>query len=236
MAADVALAVRGVTAGYGRIPIVRGVDFEVAEREIVALVGRNGVGKTTLIKAIMGLIRPKAGVVAFHGTDVTGLDASQRARRGMGYVPQGRGIFARLSVEENLRMGETVGRNGTFNYERVFDIFPVLEERRRQKGGSLSGGQQQMLAIGRVLVGNPRLLLLDEPSEGIQPSFVHDFAEIVRRLRDSTGLTVLLVEQNWDLISRVADRCEVMEKGEIVARLSAEDMTDTEKATKFLLI
>lgn len=230
------LILAGVSAGYGRIPIVRGVDLDVAKGEIVALIGRNGVGKTTLIKTVVGLIRATSGRISFLGADITRLETSQRARLGVAYVPQGRGIFARLSVDENLNMGELVGSNGTQNYERVYDLFPILKQRRKQKGGSLSGGEQQMLAIGRVLVGNPKLLLLDEPSEGIQPSIVQEIGEIVQRMRESENVTVLLVEQNWDLVTRTADRCAVMEKGEIVARLSAEEMADTETATRFLVI
>lgn len=230
------LSVAGISSGYGPIPIVRNVDLQVAPGEIVALVGRNGVGKTTLIKTIMGLIRSTAGSVSFLGKDITRLATSRRARLGIAYVAQGRGIFARLSVEENLKMGELVGKDGTCNYERVYDLFPILRRRRRQKGGSLSGGEQQMLAIGRVLVGNPKLLLLDEPSEGIQPSIVQELGEIVGQLRESISLTVLLVEQNWDLVARAADRCEVMEKGEIVARLNAEEMAHPETATRFLVI
>lgn len=236
MSQPVLLGVSGVSSGYGTIPIVRQVDLQVGAGEIVALVGRNGVGKTTLIKTIMGLIRARSGTVFFGGGDITRLDPSRRARMGIGYVPQGRGIFARLTVDENLRMGELVGRNGTYNYERVYDVFPVLARRSEQKGGSLSGGEQQMLAIGRVLVGNPKLLLLDEPSEGIQPSIVLELGEIVQRLRESEKLTVLLVEQNWEFVTRAADRCEVMDKGEIIARLTAAEMSDTDVATRFLVI
>ena len=162
-----------VTSGYGGIPIVREVSLEVETGEIVAIVGRNGVGKTTLIDTVAGLLPVMSGGIAFRGRNVTHADARDRARLGMGYVPQGRGIFSRLSVEENLRMGELVGgARGRAAFERVYAWFPRLGERRRQRAGTLSGGEQQMLAIGRILVGKPTILLLDEPSEGIQPTIV----------------------------------------------------------------
>jgi branched-chain amino acid transport system ATP-binding protein len=242
MIATDGLAISGLHSGYGSIPVIRNVNLEVSHGEVVALVGRNGVGKTTLIKTIVGLLRATGGCISYLGKDITRLDPSRRAKLGLGYIPQGRGIFARLSVEENLRMGELVGtenglhQNRSSNYELVFDLFPILKRRRTQKGGALSGGEQQMLAIGRVLLGNPSLLLLDEPSEGIQPSIVHDFGRIIRTLRDQACLTVLLVEQNWDLVRLAADRCQVMDKGEIVATLSAEEMGDVKTAVRYLAI
>ena len=174
------LALDAVTSGYGGIPIVREVSLEVGTGEIVAIVGRNGVGKTTLIETIAGLLPVMEGGIAFRGRDVTRADARDRARLGMGYVPQGRGIFSRLSVEENLRMGELVGGGrAAAAFGRVYEWFPRLAERRRQRAGTLSGGEQQMLAIGRILVGQPSILLLDEPSEGIQPTIVEQIADVI---------------------------------------------------------
>lgn len=230
------LALRGVCSGYGSVPVVRDVELDIAPTEIVAVVGRNGVGKTTLVKSIIGLLPCNGGSISFMGSDITRLKASARARLGIGYVPQGRGIFADLSVEENLLMGALVGGGQSAHYERVFELFPILKERRKQRGGTLSGGQQQMLAIGRVLVGSPKLLLLDEPSEGIQPSIVQGIGDLVRRLRDEEGLTVFLVEQNWGLVMRTADRGAAMDKGEIVARLDASQLQDEAVATRFLAV
>ena len=215
------LKVDNLISGYGSVRIVTDVSFDVAEREIVAVIGRNGVGKTTLMKTLVGLIRSLAGTIEFKGQSVTRMAASRRARLGMGYVPQGRGIFSRLSVADNLRMGERVGGKGkAADYDRVYQFFPILKERRSQKAGSLSGGEQQQLAIGRILVGHPDLILLDEPSEGIQPNIVQAIGEIIKRLRDEIGLTVVIVEQNLDLIDAVADRCLVIDKGAIIARLT----------------
>ncbi len=231
------LSLKAVSAGYSGIPIVREVTLEVEAGEVLALVGRNGVGKTTLVNTIAGLIEATGGRIVYKGQDVTRMDAHNRARLGIGYVPQGRGIFSRLSVFDNLRMGELVGGAGVHaDYERVFGWFPILHERRRQKAGTLSGGEQQMLAIGRVLVGQPDLLLLDEPSEGIQPTIVEQIADVIRQLSESRGLTILLVEQNIDLIYMAADRCVVMDKGSITASLSPDELADPDTARHYLAI
>ena len=231
------LNVGDLTSGYGGIRIVNDVSFSVEEREIVAVIGRNGVGKTTLMKTLIGLIRGFAGSIEFRGQEVSRIPAARRAQLGMGYVPQGRGIFARLSVGDNLRMGERVGGKGDpAEYDRVHQFFPILKERQSQKAGSLSGGEQQQLAIGRVLVGHPELILLDEPSEGIQPNIVQSIGEIIKRLRDEIGLTVVIVEQNLDLISAVADRCLVIDKGSIIAHLEAGEIADPDVARKYLAI
>jgi len=231
------MEVAGLDSGYGNVRIVQNVDLAIEEGEIVAVIGRNGVGKTTLMETLIGAIRAMQGRIVFKGKEVTRLAPSQRARLGIGYVPQGRGMFARLSVVDNLRMGERVGASGQApNYERVYQFFPRLYERQSQKAGLLSGGEQQQLAIGRVLVGHPELVLLDEPSEGIQPNIVQAIGETVRRLRDEEGLTVVLVEQNLDLIHLVADRCVVIDKGTVVAHLTAEEIRDPEVARRYLAI
>ncbi len=231
------LGLEGVTSGYGGIPIVREVSLEVEDGEIVAIVGRNGVGKTTLIETVAGLLPVMEGGITFRGQDVTRADARDRARLGMGYVPQGRGIFSRLSVEENLRMGELVGGGrAELAFERVYEWFPRLRERRRQRAGTLSGGEQQMLAIGRILVGQPSILLLDEPSEGIQPTIVEQIADVIATLNRDNALTVLLVEQNIDLVCATAHRCIVVDKGATAATLTPDELADPEVARRYLAI
>lgn len=231
------LSLDNVNSGYSGIPIMHNVDLAVAKGEVVALVGRNGVGKTTLVHTVIGLVPLSAGQISFNGSDISTMNASQRARQGIGLVPQGRGIFTRLTVVENLMMGETIGDPSTHHdYERVFEWFPILKQRRGQKAGTLSGGEQQMVAIGRVLIGSPKLLLLDEPSEGIQPSIVEQIAEIICDLNELQGLTVLLVEQNLDLVHMTADRCLVMDKGTITDALTPESLADPETAKRYLAI
>jgi branched-chain amino acid transport system ATP-binding protein len=231
------LEVEALNAGYGGVPIVRGVSLALNQGEVLGVVGRNGVGKTTLVKTIAGLLRVTGGRIRYKEADVTNRDARDMARLGMGYVPQGRGIFPRLSVIENLRMGETVGgRRAPFHYEQVFAWFPRLKERARQQAGTLSGGEQQMLAIGRVLIGSPDFLLLDEPSEGIQPSIVQQIAEVIIEQNEARGLTVLLVEQNLDLVYMTAERCVVMDKGALVAELTPEQLAEPETARRYLAI
>ncbi|MGD9536409.1 MAG: ABC transporter ATP-binding protein [Alphaproteobacteria bacterium] len=227
-----------LNAGYGGVPIVRDVSLALNQGEVLGVVGRNGVGKTTLVKTIAGLLRVTGGGIRYKGEDVTSRDARDMARLGMGYVPQGRGIFPRLSVIENLRMGEAVGggRRAPSHYEEVFAWFPRLKERARQQAGTLSGGEQQMLAIGRVLIGSPDFLLLDEPSEGIQPSIVQQIAEVILEQNEARGLTVLLVEQNLDLVYMTAERCVVMDKGALVAELTPEQLAEPETARRYLAI
>lgn len=231
------LRIEGISSGYGGISIVREVSLAVERGEVLAVMGRNGAGKTTLVDSVAGLLPVSAGSIDLEGHDVTSLDASARARLGLGYVPQGRGIFARLSVEENLRMGSTIGgRPERADIERAFDWFPILKERRRQRAGTLSGGEQQMLAIGRVMAGSPTLLLLDEPSEGIQPSIVQMIAEVITRQNREAGLTVLLVEQNVDLVYLAADRCGVMNKGSIEAWFVPDSLTDPQTVRRYLAL
>lgn len=229
------LRLESVSSSYGGMLINRDVDLSVDPGEVVALIGRNGVGKTTLAKTVIGLQPVASGRITFEGRDITTTGAEARARLGIGYVPQGRGIFAKLSVEENLRTGRRVGR-GDLSIERAFELFPILRERRNQNGSTLSGGQQQMLAIGRVLSGNPRMLILDEPSDGIQPSIVEEIGLLISRLNTEQGLTTFLIEQNIDLILACATRCLVMEKGAIVEEVDPRALQDPDVAAKYLAV
>lgn len=234
----IVLDVSSLSAGYGRVKIVQGVSFTAKQGEVLAVIGRNGVGKSTLMKTLVGDLPAMGGGIAFQGRDMTDKPAHERAHLGVGYVPQGRGIFSTLSVGGNLTMGETVGRahKRKSNYERVYRFFPVLKERQRQMAGSFSGGQQQQLAIGRVLVGNPDLVLLDEPSEGIQPNIVQEIGRSIRRMGEEEGLTVIVVEQNLDLIRIAATRCIVMDKGAIVAEIDPKELDDPAVAKRYLAV
>lgn len=238
MAAQILLDVQALRAGYGGTPILQGVQFSVGRGEIVAIIGRNGVGKTTLMKCLIGLLPATAGSISYGGDDVTREGANLRARRGIGYIPQGRGIFPRLTVAENLAMGEMIGsvKGDKKSPELVDRYFPILGTRSRQRAGTMSGGEQQQLAIGRALIGNPGLLLLDEPSEGIQPSIVQQIAYNIKQLNAEIGLTVLFVEQNIDMIMSMAQRCYVMDKGAIVDHVAAGDLSDDKVVRKYLAI
>ncbi len=232
------LEVRDVRAGYGATPILQGVNFSIQKGEIAAIIGRNGVGKTTLMKCLIGLLPVMAGRILYDREEVTAQPANLRARRGIGYIPQGRGIFPRLSVAENLTMGEMVGadKSSRLHSELVDRYFPILATRRSQRAGTMSGGEQQQLAIGRALIGGPDLVLLDEPSEGIQPSIVHEIAENMKKLNAEIGLTVLFVEQNIDMIMSMAQRCYVMEKGAIVDEIAPSDLANDAVMRKYLAI
>ena len=224
-------------ASYGKTPILRGVDVGVDEGEIVGIMGKNGVGKTTLVKAVMGLLEVDDGRIRFDGADVTDEPADVRARRGMGYIPQGRDVFPELTVEENLRIGETINEgDDQLQYEAVYDYFPILEERREQEAGTMSGGQRQMLAIGRALVGNPELLLLDEPSEGVQPSIVQDVTRDLKRVNEELGTTILFVEQNLHVVQHLAERCYAIDKGTIVDELEGDRLESREAVTEYLAV
>jgi len=231
------LNVQNLVTGYGSGDILQGVSLEIWPGEMVATIGRNGVGKSTLMKAIIGLLSIRRGSISLRGTSITRLRADQRAVLGVGYVPQGREIFAELTVEENLMMGETIngGKNG-FRYDLVYQYFPILRQQRRQLAGTFSGGQQQMLAIGRALVGAPNLLLLDEPSLGIQPSIIQEIGEALVRLNREEKITILLVEQNMRLIEQVAVRAYAMDKGRIVASLTREMLKGGEALVEYLAV
>jgi urea ABC transporter ATP-binding protein UrtE len=218
------LIVRDLAAGYQRgSRVLDGVTLRIERGEVVALMGRNGMGKTTLMKAIAGHLLDAAGSIIFNGMEILGLAPHQIANFGVGYVPQGRDIFSGFTTEENLLMG-VVGKKQLPNRvpDWVYEIFPVLAERRRQFAGTLSGGQQQQLAIARALVGEPILLLLDEPSEGIQPSIVQEIARTIRKIAGQRKLTILLVEQNLEFVLSTASRCLFMENGRITEEAPVE--------------
>jgi urea transport system ATP-binding protein len=213
------VVVNNLNQYYGGSHILRDVSFEVPAGKVTALLGRNGVGKTTLLKALMGLVPVRTGQVFFENRELTRAKPYQRARAGLGYVPQGREIFARLTVEENLRMAAAGGVP-----ERIFELFPALRQMLARRGGDLSGGQQQQLAIGRALAMKPRLLILDEPTEGIQPSIIKEIERVIRALAASGEMAILLVEQYYDFARSLADQYLVMERGEIVARGAGTNM------------
>jgi branched-chain amino acid transport system ATP-binding protein len=211
------LAVEGLDAYYGLSHVLFGVTLEAAPGEVVALLGRNGAGKSTTLRSIMGLLPPRAGRVVFRGQDVTGWPPHRVCRLGVGFVPEDRRIFPDLTVGENLEVGRRAGRGGdaaSWTPERLYDFFPVLGDRRRQKGGTLSGGEQQMLAIARTLMGNPEILLLDEPSEGLAPVVVRALLDRLAALK-GRGQTILLSEQNLKFATRLADRAYILEQGHV---------------------
>ena len=218
------LTVSNLNQYYGGSHILRDVSFELPNGQVTVLLGRNGVGKTTLLRTLMGLVPAKTGRVKLDERDLTTARPDERARAGIGYVPQGREIFPRLTVEENLEMGLATRGRGAQVPARIFEMFPVLRQMRGRRGGDLSGGQQQQLAIGRALAMNPRLLILDEPTEGIQPSIIKDLERAIRTLAATGELAILLVEQYYDFARSLADQYLVMERGEIIARGAGADM------------
>ena len=237
MAAEPVLEVAGLCAAYGRTPVLRGVDMTIAKGEIVSLIGRNGVGKTTTMRCLIGLLPATSGQIVFLGRPITGLPADERARLGIGYIPQGRQVFPRMTVEENIAVSllASPGKDRRLT-DLVYQYFPILKQRRRQSAGTLSGGEQQQLAIGRALVGNPRLMLLDEPSEGIQPSIVDMICEVLKSVRDQLGTTILFVEQNLDTILAISERCYVVDKGAVVAEIGRDRLHTPETVRQHLLI
>jgi len=230
-----ALSIHGLNQYYGGSHILRNLSFEVPAGKVTTLLGRNGVGKTTLLKTLMGLVGAATGSVRFGDRDLTAATPYERARAGIGYVPQGREIFPRLTVAENLEMGLATRPRGARLPERVFAMFPVLRQMLNRRGGDLSGGQQQQLAIGRALAMGPKLWILDEPTEGIQPSIIKDIERAIAQLAASGEMAILLVEQYYDFARTLADQYLVMERGEIVARGEGQNM-DADGVRRYLAV
>lgn len=221
------LTMQGIEVAIGGSRILRGVDFDVPPRTVYCLMGRNGVGKTTTLRTIVGLLRPSSGSVKLLGEDLTRLSPENRARAGVGYVPQGREIFPHLTVQENLLIGCIArGKKVNGQLDRIFSLFPILKEFLPRKGGMLSGGQQQQLAIARALLTEPKILLLDEPTEGIQPNVIDQIGETIKLLKNEGKMSILLVEQYLDFARELADRFAIMDRGAIVAQGPVEQLTD----------
>jgi urea transport system ATP-binding protein len=218
------LNVKNINQYYGGSHILRDVSLQAQRGKVTVLLGRNGVGKTTLLKSLMGLVAIKTGSIEFDGKPIHHATPYQRARAGIGFVPQGREIFGRLTVEENLRMGLAYKPAGEIVPAELFELFPVLRQMLRRRGGDLSGGQQQQLAIARALAARPSLLILDEPTEGIQPSIIKDIGRVIRTLADRGDMAILLVEQYYDFARELADDYLVMQRGEFIARGLGKDM------------
>ena len=218
------LNVNNINQYYGGSHILRDVSLQTQMGKVTVLLGRNGVGKTTLLKSLMGLVPIKTGSIEFDGQPIHNATPYERARAGMGFVPQGREIFARLTVEENLRMGLAYKSANTPIPAELYELFPVLKQMLHRRGGDLSGGQQQQLAIARALAGQPKLLILDEPTEGIQPSIIKDIGRVIRMLADRGDMAILLVEQYYDFAEELADDYLVMERGEFIDRGQGHDM------------
>ena len=220
------LSVHDLNQYYGGSHILRGASFEARLGEVTVVLGRNGVGKTTLLKSLMGVVPVTTGRVLLDGAEITHASSYERVRRGIGYVPQGREIFNRLTVEENLLMGLASKPGASVIPAELFELFPVLKQMIKRRGGDLSGGQQQQLAIARALAAGPKLLMLDEPTEGIQPSIIKDIGRVIRMLADRKTMAIVLVEQYYDFAAELADQYLVMERGEIVARGRGVDMVE----------
>ena len=227
MSAAGMLSISSLEQFYGGSHTLWDITMEIPKGSVTCLMGRNGMGKTTLLRCVMGLVNAKSGAIMYDGTDLRSVAAEQRSRMGIGYVPQGREIFAQLSVEENLRIGLGVRRTPSKGVpEHLYEMFPVLKKMLRRRGGDLSGGQQQQLAIARALLIEPRLLILDEPCEGIQPNIVHEIGDVILRLNKEHGLTVLLVEQKLPFARRVASEFRVLDKGRFVVGGPIAHLTD----------
>ena len=228
------LTIDDLHVAYGQSEVLHGLKLALAKNEIVALMGRNGMGKTTLMKALIGLLPARSGTVKIDDTEVIGLKSHQRVARGIAYVPQGRMVFSAMTVEENIETGLGKAKKSTILAE-IYELFPVLKEMRKRRGGNLSGGQQQQLAIARALASEPKVLLLDEPTEGIQPSIIREMARTLKRIRDQRGLSILVSEQVLSFALDIADRVVVIENGELVHEESG-DAIDGVKISSFLSV
>jgi branched-chain amino acid transport system ATP-binding protein len=227
------LSVAELSARYGRIPILNGISLDVDAGEFVGVLGHNGMGKTTLLKTLMGFVPAQSGRITFDGADITREPPYTRARRGLGYVPQGREIFPGLSVRDNLRMG-FAGRGAEERIDTIVATFPRLAPLLSRRGGALSGGEQQLLAIARCLAGQPKLILFDEPTEGIQPSIIEELIGVLRQLHRTQGLTILLVEQNLEFIAELAQRVLLIQKGAIVRQLAPDELRQADVLSEFV--
>lgn len=223
------LAVSNYRVSYGQSEVLHGLNFEIKPREIVAVMGRNGMGKTTLMKSLMGVIPSSGGSVALEGKEMSQLKSYQRVAQGFGFVPQGRMIFSSMTVQENIETGLTTSKNKSVPKE-LYDMFPVLLEMRKRRGGNLSGGQQQQLAIARALASDPKMLFLDEPTEGIQPSIIREMGRTLKAIRDQRGLSIVVSEQVLSFALDIADRILVIEKGEIVHQELRETVNEAKVA------
>lgn len=233
----IALSTNKLNAGYGNIIVLRDISLRIEKGSVVSIIGRNGVGKSTLMKALIGVLPVKSGEIHFHGQDITGVKSNERAQLGIGYVPQGHGVFPLLTVEENLIMGRQINKKEVDKpLDIAYSYFPRLYERKKQKAGTLSGGEQAMLSIGRALVGKPEVMLLDEPSEGIQPNLAQQIGEIILKCSQDLGLTVVLCEQHIGLIQLVSQSCYAVDKGMVVCQMPREELQDYGVIKKYLSV
>lgn len=225
------LTIKNMSAYYGESSVIRNLTLEVADGKIVCLIGRNGVGKSTTLKSIMGLVKTPEGSIELAGKEIHKLPTYDRVKMGIGYVPQGRDIFPQMTVQENLELGLKANGGGEVP-EYIYDLFPILPKFAKRNGGDLSGGQQQQLAIARALVCKPRILILDEPTEGIQPSIIEDIGDAIRRVNKELGITVFIVEQYLDFVLGISDYLYVMEKGDVIMKGNTADVS-AQELTKF---
>ena len=228
------LEIRGLASGYQKIPIILGVSFQVAAGEFVGILGHNGMGKTTLLKTVVGPLPATSGTIRFAGSEIARAPSHRRARLGLGYVPQGRQIFPGLSVLDNMRMGAASAGLGEKVLDEVIEVLPRLKPILGRAGGVLSGGEQQILALARCLCGQPKLILLDEPTEGIQPSIIEEIIEILLGLKKRSGLTIVLVEQNLEFIRRLSNRVLIIQKGRITGEIPPDHLADDDLVAEFV--